>query len=45
MEQGMVQTSFPGAAAAALYILFGLTVLSVVIYLQKRGGGENHAGS
>lgn len=44
MEQGMVQTSFPAIAAAALYILFGLTVLSVVIYLQKRGGA-NHAES
>ncbi|MBI2299701.1 MAG: hypothetical protein HYU66_12295 [Armatimonadetes bacterium] len=43
MEHGMVTAGgLPGFAAAMLYFLFGVTVLAVVLYLQKRRG--NHAG-
>ncbi len=42
-QHGMVGGGFPMGAAAALYILFGLTVLTVVIWLQKRQGDNHHA--
>lgn len=44
MHGGMVATKVTGFAAAFMYILFGLIVVGVVIYLQhkSKGADEQH---
>ena len=43
MENGMVQGNMmPGAAAAGLYVLFGLLLIGTVIYLQVRRKPSSH---
>ncbi|NUQ01886.1 MAG: hypothetical protein HUU35_18735 [Armatimonadetes bacterium] len=43
-QHGMVGGGFPMGAAAGLYILFGLAVIAVIVWLQRQKGseGERH---
>ena len=42
-QNGMVGGDFPMGVAAMLYILFGLTVIAVVIYLQRNSKNSESA--
>jgi hypothetical protein len=43
MVNGMVQSGMmPGAAAAGLYVLFGLLLIGTIIYIQVRRKPSAH---